>query len=283
MMEIFPLNYLKNSFSPILSFTKRQYLKVWQMIILLFVLTGCLLMPMSFSLSRINQVSLNDFVPEAMSIISPEFVTNIQQLNSTADGLEIPTDRIILDEGSTMLAIIEDEAAALEAIENKTGVILTPTSFLIKEVERPLIQQTYLTNSSLTSVESPEGLINELSRQWFESNRLAIVLTNFINVWVLIFLSSLLILLGSSLFLSFMRLSSLYSIQSYREALHVCLHAFLLPTLLAMLLGFFTQDPIMMLTLQGIAFVLVLLWIYWKTHFQDQYVEKQAVKASDSK
>lgn len=182
-----------------------------------------------------------------------------------------------------MLAIIEDEAAALEAIENKTGVILTPTSFLIKEVERPLIQQTYLTNSSLTSVESPEGLINELSRQWFESNRLAIVLTNFINVWVLIFLSSLLILLGSSLFLSFMRLSSLYSIQSYREALHVCLHAFLLPTLLAMLLGFFTQDPIMMLTLQGIAFVLVLLWIYWKTHFQDQYVEKQAVKASDSK
>lgn len=283
MMEIFPLNYLKNSFSPILSFTKRQYLKVWQMIILLFVLTGCLLMPMSFSLGRINQVSLNDFVPEAMSIISPEFVTNIQQLNSTADGLEIPTDRIILDEGSTMLAIIEDEAAALEAIENKTGVILTPTSFLIKEVERPLIQQTYLTNSSLTSVESPEGLINELSRQWFESNRLAIVLTNFINVWVLMFLSSLLILLGSSLFLSFMRLSSLYSIQSYREALHVCLHAFLLPTLLAMLLGFFTQDPIMMLTLQGIAFVLVLLWIYWKTHFQDQYVEKQAVKASDSK
>lgn len=282
-MEIFPLNYIKYSFSPILSFTKRQYLKVWQMIILLFVLTGCLLMPMSFSLGRINQVSLNDFVPEAMSIISPEFVTNIQQLNSTADGLEIPTDRIILDEGSTMLAIIEDEAAALEAIENKTGVILTPTSFLIKEVERPLIQQTYLTNSSLTSVESPEGLINELSRQWFESNRLAIVLTNFINVWVLIFLSSLLILLGSSLFLSFMRLSSLYSIQSYREALHVCLHAFLLPTLLAMLLGFFTQDPIMMLTLQGIAFVLVLLWIYWKTHFQDQYVEKQAVKASDSK
>lgn len=282
-MEIFPLNYIKNSFSPMLSFTKRQYLKIWQMIILLFVLTGCLLMPMSFSLGRINQVSLNDFVPEAMSIISPEFVTNIQQLNSTADGLEIPTDRIILDEGSTMLAIIEDEAAALEAIENKTGVILTPTSFLIKEVERPLIQQTYLTNSSLTSVESPEGLINELSRQWFESNRLAIVLTNFINVWVLIFLSSLLILLGSSLFLSFMRLSSLYSIQSYREALHVCLHAFLLPTLLAMLLGFFTQDPIMMLTLQGIAFVLVLLWIYWKTHFQDQYVEKQAVKASDSK
>lgn len=282
-MEIFPLNYIKYSFSPILSFTKRQYLKVWQMIILLFVLTGSLLMPMSFSLGRINQVSLNDFVPEAMSIISPEFVTNIQQLNSTADGLEIPTDRIILDEGSTMLAIIEDEAAALEAIENKTGVILTPTSFLIKEVERPLIQQTYLTNSSLTSVESPEGLINELSRQWFESNRLAIVLTNFINVWVLMFLSSLLILLGSSLFLSFMRLSSLYSIQSYREALHVCLHAFLLPTLLAMLLGFFTQDPIMMLTLQGIAFVLVLLWIYWKTHFQDQYVEKQAVKASDSK
>ena len=36
-MEIFPLNYIKYSFSPILSFTKRQYLKVWQMIILLFV------------------------------------------------------------------------------------------------------------------------------------------------------------------------------------------------------------------------------------------------------
>lgn len=274
-MERFPLNYVKNSFSAYLSFTNRQYLKIWQMVIILFVLTGCLLMPMSFSLGRINNVSLNDFVPQAMSVITSDFVEDIQNLTPTADGFEITENHLVLEEEANILAVYADETSALAAIEDKTGVILTPSSFLIKEADRPLIQQNYLTNSSLASAESQEALIEELSRQWFESNRLAVVLTNFINVWLLLLLSSLFLILGSSLFLSFMRLSNVYSIQTYREALHVCLHAFLLPTLLAAVLGFFTHDPIAMLTLQGIGFVLVLLWVYWKTHFQDQYVEKQ--------
>lgn len=274
-MEIFPLNYIKYSFSPILSFTKRQYLKIWQMIVIIFVLTGCLLMPMSFSLGRIKEVSLNDFVPQAMSVITSDFVEEVQNLTPTAGGFEITTDTIILDENSTILALYSEEADGLKAIENKTGVVFTSTSFLIKEADRPLIQQTYLTNSTLTSEESEEAMISELSRQWFEVNRMSVVLTNFINVWLLMLLSSLFVILGSSLFLSFMRLSNLYSIQSYREALHICLHAFLLPTFLATLLGFFTQDPILMLTFQGIGFVLVLLWMYWKTHFQDKYVAKQ--------
>lgn len=277
-MEIFPLNYIKNSFSPMLSFTKRQYLKIWQIIIVFFVLTGCLLMPISFSLGQINQVSLNDFVPQAMSVINDGFVKEVQTLRPATDSYDIKNDSLILDEDAKILAMYADEATALNAIENKTGLILTPTFFLIKEADRPLIQQTYLSNSTLPSVDSKEDLVDELSRQWFESNRLAVVLTNFINVWLLLFLSSLFLILGSSLFLSFMRLSSLYSIKSYFEALHVCLHAFLIPTLLATLLGFFTQDPTLMLSLQGIGFVLVLLWMYWKTHFQDQYVAKQLTK-----
>ena len=280
-MERFPLNYFKNSFSPILSFTKRQYLKVWQIVLIFFVLTGCLLMPISFSLGRIEQVSLNDFVPEAIAVLTTDFVEELQTMTSSEEGIAIPTDYLLVDDETNILGFYTNESSALSAIDNKTGLIITPSAFLIKEADRPLIQQAYLSNSELTTVASTESLINELSRQWFESNRMAIVLTNYINVWFLMFLSSLMLILGSSLFLSFMRLSHLYSIKSYRESLHVCLHAFLLPTLLAMMLGWFSQDPIMMLTAQGIGFVLVLLWIYWKTHFQDQYVSSQQVDNQD--
>lgn len=274
-MDMFPLNYVRNSFSPILAFKNRRYLKIWQMVIILFVLTGCLLMPMSFSLGRINQVSLIDYVPEAVGLVTEDFVEEMSTIHTTAAGLDITSEHLIMEESGNILAFYPDESSALAAIEDKTGILLTPTSFLIQETGRPLIQQTYLSDSQLISVNSAEELVNELSRQWFESNRLSVVLTNFINVWLLMLLSSLFLILGSSLFLSFMKLGNLFSIKSYREAMHLCLHAFLIPTLIAMLIGLFSQDPITMLSFQGIGFVLVLLWIYWKTHFQDRYVAKQ--------
>lgn len=278
-MDMFPLNYVRNSFSPILAFKNRRYLKIWQMVILLLVLTGFLLMPMSYSLGRLNQVSLIDYVPEAVALVTNDFVEEIRKIPTTPSGLDIASEQVIMDESENILAFYPDDTSSLAALNGKTGIILTPTSFQIQETGRPLIQQAYLSNSQLASVNSVEELVSEFSRQWFESNRLSVVLTNFINVWILMLLSSLFLILGSSLFLSFMKLSNLFSIQSYLEALHLCLHAFLIPTLIAMVIGLFSQDPIMMLTLQGIGFVLVLLWIYWKTHFQDHYISKQLKEA----
>lgn len=278
-MDMFPLNYVRNSFSPILAFKNRRYLKIWQMVIILLVLTGFLLMPMSYSLGRLNQVSLIDYVPEAVALVTNDFVDEIRKIPTTPSGMDIASEHVIMEDSENILAFYPDETSSLAAINGKTGIILTPTSFQIQETGRPLIQQAYLSDSQLGSVNSAEELVSEFSRQWFESNRLSVVLTNFINVWLLMLLSSLFLILGSSLFLSFMKLSNIFSIQSYREALHLCLHAFLIPTLIGMLIGFFSQDPIMMLTLQGIGFVLVLLWIYWKTHFQDRYISKQLKEA----
>lgn len=276
-MEVFPLNYLRNSFSPKLSFKNRNYLKIWQMIVLILVLTGCLLMPISISLGKINQVTLIDYVPKAMNLVSEELVQEINQLSFNEQTLLITEEQILMDNDEGLLALYPEDVDLPVA---KDFIIFTPTTFYIQEVDRPLISQPYRSVERLTSVNSTESLIQELSQQWFESNRMAVVLTNFINVWVLIFLSTLMVILGSSLFISFMRFSDIFSIKSYREAIHLSLHSMLIPTLIAAVVGLLTQNPTTMLTLQGIAFVLVLLWVYWKTHFRDEYILKQEEKSN---
>ena len=114
-----------------------------------------------------------------------------------------------------------------------------------------------------------------MSQQWFWSNRTSIVLTNYIQLSVLIIVSLLFLVLGSSFFLSFMRKNDMYDINSFSEALTIVLNCLGLPTLIAMVIGLISGNPTTMLTVQGLLFVLMLMWVYWKTHFNDTYVQNK--------
>lgn len=275
---MFLVNYFRAMVSPVSSFMQRHYLNIWQKILILLMLNSLLLMPISLAIGRQNRADLKDYMPQAMTLLDETLVTQLNDLTVKEEQLVIDDLKILKDEASGIVGLAPSSELAQTALNGKSGIMFTPREFYMKEEGRGQLTQAYLLDSRLTSVTTVEDLQKELSRQWFESNRLSIVLTNFINTGILLLVSFLGLILGSSLFLYLTKFSRMYSIQTFSEAFTVCLNGFGLPTFLAMLVGFFWGDPIMMLTVQGFAFAGMILWIYWKTHFRDEYVLEKSKK-----
>lgn len=273
MTDMFPINYFKTIFSPVESFSKRNYLKIWQMILLFFFLTALMMIPIVVSIGGIDQVNLNDFVPEAVATIDEAFISQLQEVtDDTTNQIVIDREILTLDTADRVAGFVPDQERANELVVDKGGIILTNEGFIIQEPENPSLSMPYLEDSRFGDVTDQASFMAELSRQWFQGNRFGIMFTNLINVWILMLLSFVFLVGGSSLFLSLMRFSISFDINTYREAFTICLNCIGLPTLIAVVVGLFTSDPTSMLTAQGLLFVLMLLWVYWKTHFNDAYV-----------
>jgi len=160
-------------------------------------------------------------------------------------------------------------------LSDRGGIIYTSDQTIFGEDSSSLFYQPYTGDKAMNEVEDVESLKTLMSQQWFWSNRTSIVLTNYIQLSVLIIVSLLFLVLGSSFFLSFMRKNDMYDINSFSEALTIVLNCLGLPTLIAMVIGLISGNPTTMLTVQGLLFVLMLMWVYWKTHFNDTYVQNK--------
>lgn len=282
MAELFPINYIRTIFSFEKAFTRRNYLTIWQMVIVIFLLNSLLLFPLSLQVGRMTNASLSDFVPKAMSLIDDELVQSLNQLEGDSERLIISDNQIIKEDDDNIVAFAPNAEQAFTLLGNKVGLVYTPEAFHISEEEAPVIEQIYTGNAALNDLDDTEELAQIMSQQWFGSNRSSIVLTNFIYIWLLVFTSILILIFGTSFFLSFMKNNQrMFSIKSFREALTITLNCLGLPTILAMIIGLISGNPIHVLTAQGLLGVMMLITVYWKTHFNDEYVKRQLAKNKD--
>lgn len=276
MTQVFPFNYFATIFSFVKSFTNRNYLKIWQMVIVVFLLNSMLLFPLSLQIGRMTAASLADFVPEAMSMIDDNLILALNKLEGNAEHLGIRDFQLIKEDGEKVVAFAPDADQARALLDNKVGLVFTPDAFHISEEGAPVIEQVYTGEIALNQVDQGDELAQIMSQQWFGSNRSSIVLTNFIYIWLLVFTSILILIFGTSFFLSLMKYNQrMYSIRSFREAFTITLNCLGLPTILAMFVGLITGNPVHLLTAQAILAVMMLITVYWKTHFNDQYVSKK--------
>ena len=275
---MFPLNYFKTIFSPVACFVNRNYLRIWQMLILILLHVGLLLMPMSYQIGNIQSVDLDRFIPKAVSLVTDDVARQLNQLKVNDNQLDVKSTQVVTETESTIVGLAPSKSEALQMLGDKVGIMFTPTEFIVRESKERQLTQPYIDAGKMTTYQAGNALLQEMSQQWFKLNRLNIVLTSLIETWLLFTVSFAILVFGASGFLSLMRLSPLFDIANYKEALTVSYNCFGVPTFVAMVVGFITSDPIAMMTTQGIGYVLMLLFVYWRTHFQDRYVETQRNK-----
>lgn len=276
-MMAFPFNYIATIFSPMKCFTNREGYRWWQVILLILLMTSLLLAPIGLVLGKLTYVGLDQFMPNAEKLLTDQVAQRLANLDWAL--LEGPQLVLQTDEGSVWVA------SNLEDFDMKETLVgLTPKAFVMQEEDRASLEQEMREPLVLSDFASGDALKTALSKRWFEANYAAVLLTVFINAWVLVILSFTLLLFGVAGLLSFMRLTPIFSINSFQEALTVCLNCFGVPTILAMLFGYLTGNPVHILTAQGLLFLLMLAVVYWQTRFQDRYVfEKVHAKSVSSK
>ena len=275
MAQVFPINYFITAFSAVKSFTHRQYLKHWQKLVVMILLASLMMIPLSFQLGRTTGADLTNYVPEVMDYIDESVVQELNALDNSGKDLMITEEKIIKENDELIICLAPSTEAAETLLSDRGGIIYTSDQTIFGEDSSSLFYQPYTGDKAMNEVEDVESLKTLMSQQWFWSNRTSIVLTNYIQLSVLIIVSLLFLVLGSSFFLSFMRKNDMYDINSFSEALTIVLNCLGLPTLIAMVIGLISGNPTTMLTVQGLLFVLMLMWVYWKTHFNDTYVQNK--------
>lgn len=275
MAQVFPINYFITAFSAVKSFTHRQYLKHWQKLVVMILLASLMMIPLSFQLGRTTGADLTNYVPEVMDYIDESVVQELNALDNSGTDLMITEKKIIKENDELIICLAPSTEAAETLLSDRGGIIYTSDQTIFGEDSSSLFYQPYTGDKAMNEVEDVESLKTLMSQQWFWSNRTSIVLTNYIQLSVLIIVSLLFLVLGSSFFLSFMRKNDMYDINSFSEALTIVLNCLGLPTLIAMVIGLISGNPTTMLTVQGLLFVLMLMWVYWKTHFNDTYVQNK--------
>lgn len=275
MAQVFPINYFITAFSAVKSFTHRQYLKHWQKLVVMILLASLMMIPLSFQLGRTTGADLTNYVPEVMDYIDESVVQELNALDNSGTDLMITEEKIIKENDELIICLAPSTEAAETLLSDRGGIIYTSDQTIFGEDSSSLFYQPYTGDKAMNEVEDVESLKTLMSQQWFWSNRTSIVLTNYIQLSVLIIVSLLFLVLGSSFFLSFMRKNDMFDINSFSEALTIVLNCLGLPTLIAMVIGLISGNPTTMLTVQGLLFVLMLMWVYWKTHFNDTYVQNK--------
>lgn len=270
MEQQFPINYFSTIFSSIKIFKNRKQLKWWQIILVIFLLNGLMLMPLSIQLGKINTVDLNQYVSNAIETLDSDIIEKFNRMLNQGE-INVP-------ESMQNSAFASDFNTARESLGDESTFIITNEGFLIKEENKPLIEQRFLSHLPLQPVNSINDLVQQLSMHWFHANRLSIILTNFINIWFLMIVDFLGLLFGTAGLFWLTRFGKIFTIRSFNEAFQLSLNAFGLPTLFAMIFGFISKDPNGMILVQSTGYILLLLWVYWKTHFNDGYVHKNKNK-----
>lgn len=270
---MFPINFIQAWFHPRKIFDRRNDFALWQLILAFLFVNALMLMPMSVQMQSIRTSPLQDYFPQAMKLVDDSTVNTFHELTSI-DGktLQMDTVKVMVNADDRLLVFAPDALTeAGKRLEGKTGIIFTPSGFVIQEPKAPLITQTYQEVETLIGAQTVSELTDSMSEQWFQDNRMAVILSRVLNVSLLLTVSNLIFVLGSSVFLYLMKGYRKFDIRSYKEAVAIALMSLGLPSLVCMVLGFWLMNPLEMITLQGIGFIIMLVWTFWVTHFNDEY------------
>lgn len=260
MIQYFPFNYFWVSLSPTRIFKYRRYLSILQSLFILLFLSALLLIPATLQLSKQTAGQLNFYSPLALEQIDD---TLWQRFTQDEETTEQTADRLIKVGG------VKPE----ELDESGLVVWLGQEEFLLKDPNKPTIQAHYTDKQTLVEANNVTAFKEELSKQWSDQYALPLRLVSLTMVSLLISINLLLLVAGSTFFLSLMRKSPLYTIGSIKEAFVMTLNSLGLPTFITFVCGWFTKNLAALLVIHGLLFVLNLLASYWRTHFNDQYIE----------
>ena len=284
--KAFPLNYFAAMAGPVSAFKERQPLKLRQTLAVILLIISVMILPIAVKIGQLKIVSLDQFASQSMALLDDQVAEQLSHYATGPNGqLVMPSQDISLrdDDQGRVLLLAQDDSQQLEAsLAGKAGVAFTPERFVVTAAGNRFLSQPYDPEADFRPATSADSLNRLLSGQWFQNNRLAIILTIFINSWLLLAVSFLIMLFGVAGFLSFMKFTDIFSIKSYGQAFRVCLNCFGWPTLVAVLVGFVTGNPAHVLTGLGIAFMAMIMWVYWTTHFQDAYVEAKLAAQEDN-
>lgn len=256
----YPFSYFASIFKPHKMFANRHLLTLWQGLFTTVFLISLLVIPASLQPLSLTTYPMENFVEGVYAPLTDEIVADMSQNAQVENAQFSYTGTASYDQ-----VTFGDQVSDSSDFSYQFG----RDQLTIRKGSDVLADVSYDSFSD-SDFDNKTSLTNQISQAWFETNRLLISLSITLVSAVILATNFLFILLGASIFLFLTKKSRLFHIGSFKEAYNLSLNCLGLPTLIACLIGIFGQPVTTVLTVQNICFVLVLIWVFFKTRFRDE-------------
>lgn len=268
--DVFPLNYVKNIWSPLKAFKNRFVLTWPMMIVVIIFLNALMVIPVTLNYAEMESFPLEEYYPIAASqLVDDQVLDEIQTVVVNEGQLSIPEPFQVENAYGEVVG-----GLSLDEIENHISspnfIAFQENQLIIAEEGLPTATVLYTRDVSFDEMETKEEIVEEISRQWFNQNRVLIVLIFSFLISTFLLFMLLFLVFGSSFLLYLTKKGSLTTIKTYKESVNLILNSLAVPTFLAMLFGLFYFELYIMVTIQSLGMAAYLFWIWYKVQFNDQ-------------
>lgn len=268
------INYFKSILTPKRAFNDRKQLSWLQIIIVFFILTLLMVIPVYNYYSAIDVFSIRDFYPNTVLLIDEETI-DVLKSSEFSNGNILLEGESYSRESANGLIGIGIESNQFPTIEEDENALLFGTeSILISDENGSSEIISYPLNHSLGLVADQEQLVSELSQLYTNQNGSSIAWTFTLVIYLFIVLAFLFMVFVYAYLIYLLKDFTLSSIMNYREAVNLILNLMGIPTIVALVYGFIRFNVITMLAIQIIGLILLLVILYRQTKFQDEYLEE---------
>ena len=270
-MTPYPFSYFA-SLAPVQkAFKNRKVLSWFQMIFTLVFLVSLSLIPSALQTASQESYELTTFIEDVYEPLSnPDALKALQAVGIKDHQLQVTDYAQTFDSLKGSVHLVEKPGT------DSQGVNLTfqKKEVVISKKNRQLAHISYrgMTDADLSDQAS---LVKALNRNWFQENRPAIALFIIGISAGLLTINFLFITFGASVFLYLTRKSRLFSFQTYKECYNFILNILGLPVLFSLFVGLFGAPITTVVLVQNIAFVLYMVYAFFKTHYRDDYEAKK--------
>lgn len=268
--DVFPLNYVKNIWSPLKAFKNRFVLTWPMMIVVIIFLNALMVIPVTLNYAEMESFPLEEYYPIAASqLVDDQVLDEIQTVVVNEGQLSIPEPFQVENAyGEVVGGLTLDEIES--QISSPNFIAFQENQLIIAEEGLPTATVLYTRDVSFGEMETKEEIVEEISRQWFNQNRVLIVLIFSFLISTFLLFMLLFLVFGSSYLLYLTKKGSLTTIKTYKESVNLILNSLAVPTFLAMLFGLFYFELYIMVTIQSLGMAAYLFWIWYKVQFNDQ-------------
>ena len=275
----FPINYFNSVLTPVKNFIGRKQLSWPKLLFVILFLNGIMMIPIVMNVTQTEAIQLKSTFPAIYDLIDEDVVDSLNQTTSEKGQVTFTEPFILEKEAGIVIGGI-DEKEIEEALEMTNALVFAEDRFYLKEGDLPVSEITYTADVQLNGWQTVDDLQAEVNRQWFQYNRVFIVATYSFMITGMILLMNFLLVFGSAFFIRLAGRSAMIEIDTYKESVNLILNAMGIPVLLAFLLGLVMPDISMIMSVQTFGLVVMLVLIYFRTQFSEDYVAKRKREAS---
>lgn len=275
----FPINYFNSVLTPVKNFIGRKQLSWPKLLFVILFLNGIMMIPIVMNFTQTEAIQLKSTFPAIYDLIDEDVVDSLNQTTSEKGQVTFTEPFILEKEAGIVLGGV-DEQEIEEALEMTNALVFAEDRFYLKEGDLPVSEITYTADVQLNGWQTVDDLQAEINRQWFQYNRVFIVATYSFMITGMLLMMNLLLVFGAAFFIRLAGRSAMIEINTYKESVNLILNAMGIPVLLAFLLGLVMPDISMIMSVQTFGLVVMLVLIYFRTQFSEDYVAKRKREAS---